>query len=188
MYPMKNLEIFHKRSWIAKRNPSTLKAQENPGSRPSTFEDCEFHLWWSKNVLSHAILLTVLLLFKGIVQRNLTGVESDIRRKVFLLHWTAGILFVNLIGTGSLQKNQVVSAASRNSPPKTKVGHKWYQSPALALPFRHLNFFILFKRTHQWVNFNDFIYPVELICGHSYIPACSLRQRRVNIKDLIYKT
>jgi hypothetical protein len=48
MYLMKNLEILHKRSWIAKRNPgsrpSTWKARENPGSRPSTFYDCEFHL------------------------------------------------------------------------------------------------------------------------------------------------
>jgi hypothetical protein len=48
MHMMKNLEIFDKHSWIAKRNPgsrpSTLKARENPGSRPSTFDVCEFHL------------------------------------------------------------------------------------------------------------------------------------------------
>ncbi len=51
------------------------------------------------------------VVFKGTVQRKLTGDESDINWKVFLLHWTADIYFLNFKGTYSLNSKKLVSAA-----------------------------------------------------------------------------
>jgi hypothetical protein len=48
---------------------------------------------------------------KGTVQRKLTGVESDINQKVFLLNYTADISFSNFKGTCSLNSKKPVSAA-----------------------------------------------------------------------------
>ncbi len=48
---------------------------------------------------------------KGTVQRKLTGVQSDINRKVFLSHWTADISFLNFKGSCSLISKKLVSAA-----------------------------------------------------------------------------
>jgi hypothetical protein len=50
-------------------------------------------------------------LLKGTVQQKLTGVESDINRKVFLSHWTADISFLNFQGACSLNSKKTVSAA-----------------------------------------------------------------------------
>ncbi len=50
-------------------------------------------------------------LIKGTVQRKLTGVESDINRKVFLSHWTADISILNFMGTCSQNSKKPVSAA-----------------------------------------------------------------------------
>ncbi len=62
----------------------------------TTFDPCWFSLDYT---------------FKGTVQRKLTGVESDINRKVFLTHWTADISFLNVKGTCSLNSKKPVSAA-----------------------------------------------------------------------------
>ncbi len=48
---------------------------------------------------------------KGIVQRKLTGVESDINQKVFLSHWTADIYFLNFKGTCFLNSKKPDSVA-----------------------------------------------------------------------------
>jgi hypothetical protein len=48
---------------------------------------------------------------KGTVQQKLTGIKSDINKKVLLLHWTADIFFVNFKGTCSLNGKKLVSTA-----------------------------------------------------------------------------
>jgi hypothetical protein len=50
-------------------------------------------------------------ILKGTVQRKLTGVESDINRKVFLSHGTTGISFFNFKANRSLNSKKPVSAA-----------------------------------------------------------------------------
>ncbi len=47
---------------------------------------------------------------KGIVQREITGVENVISQKKFLSHWSADILFWNLKGTCSLNWKKTYSA------------------------------------------------------------------------------
>ncbi len=72
---------------------------------------------WLKSVLlkntTQAKNVTQVAFFtvKGTVQRKLRGVEYYINKKVYFSHWTADILFLNLKGTGSLNRKKHVSAA-----------------------------------------------------------------------------
>ncbi len=54
--------------------------------------------------------------FKGTVQQKLTGVESGINQKAFLLHCIAGILFLLLL--------------NRQRPVSTAVAYKFQGVPA----------------------------------------------------------
>jgi hypothetical protein len=48
--------------------------------------------------------------FKGTVQRKLTGVLSDINRKLMICHCSDGYSFFNLRGLRSLKSKNVISA------------------------------------------------------------------------------
>jgi hypothetical protein len=71
-------------------------------SLDSSVVDC---LRWGSYLLDYTIWLDLPSL-KGTVQRKLTGVESCM---VFLLHWSTGILFLNVKRTGSSNRNKQVS-------------------------------------------------------------------------------
>ncbi len=51
------------------------------------------------------------VLLKGTVQQKLTGVESDINRKVFLSHWTTDNSCLNFKRTCFLKSKKLVSVA-----------------------------------------------------------------------------
>jgi hypothetical protein len=66
-----------------------------------------YHLWPPLNAqfsLDHTFEA-----LKGTVQRKLRGVKYYINKKVFFSHWTADILFLNLKGTGSLNRKTCFS-------------------------------------------------------------------------------
>jgi hypothetical protein len=76
-----------------------------------------FLLPFCKNLVFFQLLQIIIdfsLLFKGSVQRKLTGVLSGINRKLMICHCSDGYSFLNLKGLCSLKKQKRVFSVNRH--------------------------------------------------------------------------